>query len=249
VASLLSPGWRATLEAITRWMRRADRSRRDRAIAQLDVIPMRVAVIDAEVERAIAAGCRQLVILGAGLDTRAFRMASLAEVDVYEVDHPATQAYKKRKTSALPRTAKSLAFVPVDFERLALRTALIAAGHRDGEPTAWLWEGVVMYLSDQALHATLADVAASSAPASTLIVHYHEPARSRPQLVRRVLLALWREPHIGPRTAEQMKSAASRAGFDVESDTRPTDWARAMGTLAPEGETARITRLLVARRR
>jgi methyltransferase (TIGR00027 family) len=249
VASLLSPGWTVTLEALTRWMRRADRSRRDRAIAQLDVIPMRVAVIDAEVEKAVAAGCRQLVILGAGLDTRAFRMASLADVDVYEVDHPATQAYKKRKTSALRRAARSIAFVPVDFERNALRRALIAAGHRDREPTAWLWEGVVMYLSDEALRTTLGDVGASSTPGSALLVHYHEPVRrGRPQLARRLLLALWREPHIGPRTAERMEAEVRRAGFDVESDTGPTDWAGAMGILAPEGETAMVTRLLVARR-
>jgi methyltransferase (TIGR00027 family) len=249
--ALLSPRWRSAHRLLTRWLRRAGPERRDRAIAQLDVIPLRVAAIDAEVRAAVAGGARQLVILGAGLDTRSFRMPELADVAVFEVDHPATQAYKRRRSAPLPRRARSLTFVPVDFERDSLAAALGAAGLQAGERTAWIWEGVVMYLTDGALGSTLDAIARSSAPASTLLVHYHEPSApvaNGQHGVRRMLLTFWREPQIGLRSAQTMDSWVRRAGFDVVSDTRPPDWARRLGAQAPAGHTAAITRLLVARR-
>jgi methyltransferase (TIGR00027 family) len=250
VASLLSPGWATTFTALVHWMNRADPKRRDRAIAQFDVIPMRVRAIDVELEKDVARGCDQLVILGAGLDTRAFRLHSLATTAVFEVDHPATQEYKERKTQSLRVLAKSLAFVSIDFERHSLGERLALAGHRAGAPTIWVWEGVVMYLSDGALRGTLADVGRLSTRGSVLLLHYHEP--SKPGLARlfaRALLALWREPQIGPRSVDRMHEAVRAAGFDVESDSGPPDWAQAMGVPVPVGETARVTRLLVARRR
>ena len=75
-----------------------------KVIEQFDIIPLRVAKVDAELGAAIEGGCRQLVLLGAGLDTRAYRMPSLAGIPVYEVDHPATQAYKRRKASRSRRS-------------------------------------------------------------------------------------------------------------------------------------------------
>jgi methyltransferase (TIGR00027 family) len=246
---LLSPGWASAHRLISRGMRRADRTRRDRGVAQLDVIPMRVAAIDAELRAAVAAGCRQVVILGAGLDTRAFRLTALADVAVFEVDHPATQAYKRRKSASLRPLARSISFVSVDFERRSLMTRLNEAGFRSGEPTAWVWEGVVMYLSDEALHQTLEDAARCSAPGSVLLVHYHEPRprSGREHRIRQLVLSVWREPQIGDRAPEVMRDAVSRAGFDVVSDTRPSEWARRLGATSPSGETAAITHLLVAR--
>jgi methyltransferase (TIGR00027 family) len=246
--SLLSPGWALTRTAAARAVRRMDPAGRARTIAALDVVPLRVAAIDAELESAVAAGCRQLVILGAGLDTRAFRMQSLADVSVYEVDHPATQAYKRRKSSALPVRAKALGFVPVNFESDSLRERLRDAGQRADEPTVWLWEGVVMYLSDSAMRATLADAAARSTPESTLLLHYHETCAKHPHApIKRLLLGLWREPQIGERDPEVMHREVARAGFSVVRDTRPQEWADRFGTQRPAGQTAVITHLLVAR--
>ncbi len=78
-------------------------------------MPIRVAAIDREIEAATTLGCTQLVILGAGLDTRAWRLRTLSGVATYEIDHPATQAYKVQRTRGIPRVAKSIAFIPVDL--------------------------------------------------------------------------------------------------------------------------------------
>ena len=208
--------------------------------------------IDAELEKAVASPSRQLVLLGAGLDTRAFRMRSLADVDVFEVDHPATQATKRGRTAALHPVAKSLTFVAVNFEVESLIGPLAAAGHRADEPTVWVWEGVVMYLSDEALRATLDDVRACSAAGSTLLVHYHTPRSDvrqprRQRWVRGLLLSLWHEPQIGERDPETMRDAVSRAGFEAIRDTATSEWAAQFGASPPQGETARVARLLVAR--
>ncbi len=257
-ARLLPRRWAAILALALRAWRRADPKVLRPAIAQLDVIPLRVARIDMELERAIGAGCRQVVLLGAGLDARAFRLSSLADVDVYEVDHPATQAYKRRKTSSMCPVARSLTFVPIDFERDSLQRALgippspappAALGgppYDTTRPTAWVWEGVVMYLSDDALRATLRDVAHSSAPGSRLIVNYHSVPVGRRVPGLRAILSLWGEPQIGNRSAETMEAELRQAGFTVESDTGPSDWARELGAEVPIGETARISRIVVA---
>jgi methyltransferase (TIGR00027 family) len=251
-AALLSPGWAAARTLFAGALRRARPGGRDRAVAQLDVIPLRVLAIDAELEKAVAAGCHQLVLLGAGLDTRAYRMRALAEVAVYEVDHPATQAYKRRKVAALQPMARSLRFVATNFEVDALGACLAAAGHRTDEPTVWVWEGVVMYLSDEALRATLRDIAKCSAPGSTLLIHYHTPrsvvSEDRlEQRVRRLVLALWHEPQIGERAPATMAEAVRCAGFEVTSDTGASEWAPRFGAQKPAGEMARVARLLVSR--
>jgi hypothetical protein len=66
--------------------------------------------------------------------------------------------------------------------------------------------------------------------------------------MRRMLLAFWREPQVGLRSPETMHSSLRRVGFDIVSDTRPTEWAQRLGARAPSGNTAAITHLLVARR-
>ncbi|MCL2447500.1 MAG: SAM-dependent methyltransferase, partial [Polyangiaceae bacterium] len=248
-ASLLSPGWAIAMRKISRALDRAPPARRDRAIAHLDAISLRVAAIDAELERAVHDGCRQLVILGAGLDTRAFRLRALADVDVYEVDHPATQEYKRRRSLPLRAVSKSLSFVPVDFERASLGGPLSAAGHRANERTVWVWEGVVMYLTDGALRSALGDIRRASSAGSTLILHYHEPPRGfRPeQLVRFLLLSFWWERQIGQRSAARMREEVQAARFEVASDTGMDDWTRARSMTPPRGETVRVARLLVAR--
>lgn len=246
---LLSPWWSLTHRALSASLRHARAARRERAIAELDVIPMRVVVIDAELEAAIARGCRQVVILGAGLDSRAYRMSSLAEVAVFEVDHPATQAYKRAK--APHPVSRSLTFVAVDFERESLVAKLSEAGLRREELTAWIWEGVVMYLTDEAVERTLGDIGPCCAPGSALLVHYHEPYEERGAREgrgQRWLLSLWREPQIGRRSSEAMHKAVARAGFEVVSDTRPPEWAARVGARAPTGLTAAVTHFLVATR-
>ena len=248
---LLSPGWGFVYRRLSRRIERARSPQREAIISQLDIVPLRVAAVDAALESAVTSGCRQVVLLGAGLDTRAFRLACLAGTTVYEVDHPATQAHKRRMVSGLSSVAPSVVFVAVDFERDSLAARLGGAGFRTSDPTAWVWEGVVMYLTDEAVRRTLGEMARSTPRGSMLIVNYHEPHSGlggREGLFRRVLLPLWGEPQIGQRTPEAMQAQVRAAGFEVVSDTRPSDWARALGAKEPAGQFAAVMRLLVARR-
>ena len=105
---------------------------------------------------AVERGVRQLVVLGAGLDTYAYRGALRDRLRIFEVDHPATQAWKRQRLAeagiALPL---KLTFVPVDFERQTLGEGLFAAGFDPAERSFFTWLGVVPYLTEAAIHATL----------------------------------------------------------------------------------------------
>lgn len=120
----------------------------------------------------------QVVILGAGLDTRAWRLAALAGVSVFEVDHPASQADKRERIGRRRLVARSVRFAPVDFAVDSLDEALEGAGHVAERPTTWVWEGVVMYLTRAQAAATVAAVAGRSAPGSRLVVNYEERSLS-----------------------------------------------------------------------
>ena len=113
------------------------------------------------VERAAAAGVGQYVILGAGLDSFAYRRRDLLDrLRVFEVDHPATQRWKRRRLAELgARSPAGLVFAPVDFERQTLRQGLEQAGFDFGELAVFSWVGVTMYLTLDAISATLATVA------------------------------------------------------------------------------------------
>ena len=123
-----------------------------------------------ELARSVAAGTRQYVVLGAGLDTFACRnpFAALG-LRVFEVDHPATQAWKRESLAdagiALP---DGLTFVPVDFERQVLAEALAEAGFDAARPATFAWLGVTMYLTEAAVMEVLGLVA--GLPPGTAIV-------------------------------------------------------------------------------
>lgn len=125
---------------------------------------------------AITQGTTQYVLLGAGLDTFALRNRS-ANLRVFEVDHPATQAWKQDLLTTaslhLPATAT---LVPVDFERQSLAAELARAGFDPAAPTLFAWLGVVPYLSIDAFRSTLA-VIASSSPRSGVVLDYGQPRR------------------------------------------------------------------------
>jgi methyltransferase (TIGR00027 family) len=103
-----------------------------------------------------AVEARQLVILGAGLDARAYRLPELAGVSVFEVDHPATQVAKRQRLAEAGNGDARVVFVGVDFERDALEERLASAGHAPTVATAWIWEGVTPCLDRGAIEATLA---------------------------------------------------------------------------------------------
>jgi len=105
-------------------------------------------------------------------------MPELADVEVFEVDHPASQRDKRSRVGDLQPLAKSVRFVPVDFTRDRLDTAVASAGHRPEEATTWVWEGVVPYLSRAEVAATVQAVSGRSTAGSRLVVNYQSPALS-----------------------------------------------------------------------
>jgi len=112
-----------------------------------------------KIAQAAAHGVKQCVILGAGLDTFACRNPH-PKLHVFEVDHPATQAWKREQLQAAGiAVPQSLTFVPVDFERQVLADELRQAGFRDNEPVFFSWLGVTPYLSQPAFASTLSFIA------------------------------------------------------------------------------------------
>ena len=155
----------------------------------------------------------QLVILGAGLDGRAWRMPELRDVTVFEVDHPDSQRDKRTRAASLPQVARDVRFVPVDFARDDLDAALAGTGHDSARATTWIWEGVVMYLALAEVEATLGVIARRSAAGSRLIVAYHSPA-----LILRLvafLVARVGEPLRSAFTAHAMRTLLATHGFGV----------------------------------
>ncbi len=123
---------------------------------------------------AVAQGVRQYVILGAGLDTFAFRWPQwAAPLQVYEVDHPVTQGLKRQRLARLGwETPAHLHFAALDFSNGDLAAALRSCGYDFAAPGFFSWLGVTFYLSKEVVAATLQAVAAVSAPGSTLVFDY-----------------------------------------------------------------------------
>ena len=128
--------------------------------------------------RAITRGTRQLVILGAGLDTYAYRQKLDDGLRVFEVDHPATQQWKRERLSAANiAIPDALTFAPVDFERETLDTGLMAAGFVAAQPSFFTWLGVTPYLTETAIFSTLQFIAALPGK-SEVVFDYANPPES-----------------------------------------------------------------------
>lgn len=194
-----------------------------------------------------AAGVRQLVVLGAGLDMRAWRLADLQGVALFEVDHPATQAAKRRQVAAL-QAHTAMTFVAVDLTRDDLAARLRAAGFRDDVPAMWIWQGVVMYLPRQAVAATLATLAALSAPGSRLAMTYVTPDHAAQPALGGLLriVTLIGEPFLGMLTTAEVAGLLADAGLRLLSDTDPVRWAALYSEKPPLALNMVSERLAVA---
>ena len=130
---------------------------------------------------AVARGVTQYVLLGAGLDTFAHRNPH-SHLRVFEVDHPATQQWKREliETSGLP-APENLTYAPVDFERESLPEQLLSVGFDPNVPTFFAWLGVVPYLTLEAFRATIAFVASQPA-GSGIVLDYGQPRSALPFL-------------------------------------------------------------------
>jgi methyltransferase (TIGR00027 family) len=212
---------------------------------QAKVTAARTIAIDQAVREAAAP---QVVILGAGLDGRAWRMPELRDVSVFEVDHPDSQRDKRARVAALASVARDVRFVPVDFSRDDLERALAGAGHDATRPTTWIWEGVVMYLTPAEVEATLAIVARQSAPGSRLIVLYHGPFFMR--IVVGLITRSLGEPLRSKFTPVEMRDLLARYGFSVTHDDDLAALGATVSAVVAEAtRVAKMLRLVVADRR
>jgi len=158
---------------------------------------------------AVERGVRQIVILGAGLDTFALRNPHGAlEIRIYEVDHLATQAWKReRLAEAQIELPPSLILVPVDFERDDLGEKLVAAGFQQNSPTYFTWLGVVPYLTQEAIARTLDYI--SSIPNSEVVFDYMEPPEAFSEELRQIEKARAEQlAKIGERSDTRFEPAA-----------------------------------------
>ena len=139
----------------------------ERTVRALMVVRNRYA--EDELARSIQRGIRQYIILGAGLDTFAYRNY-FPLLQVFEVDHPATQAWKRSclERAAIPIPA-SVTFVSVDFERQMMIDALRQSGFKSDELTFISWFGVVRYLSPEAFISVLTSIVSSMRPGSEVV--------------------------------------------------------------------------------
>jgi methyltransferase (TIGR00027 family) len=231
-------GWRERLEAATLG-------------ATTTALVSRTVIVDDAVR---AKNNPQLVILGAGLDARAYRMPELAEANVYEVDHPASQRDKRDRINGQRPVAKSLSYVAVDFGRDALAPALATAGHDTTTPTTWIWEGVLLYLTEPDVHAALTVIDQCSAPGSRLIVHYSTPSGlgaicGRVQRVVSRLIGAqdpWEnEPRISFWHPEAIRTLLAAHNFAVTDDQDLPSVARQLGISARQARQVRLDHVAI----
>jgi methyltransferase (TIGR00027 family) len=194
---------------------------------------VRTRLIDDLVRDSIRAGVRQLVLLGAGFDSRAFRLDEAKDIPIFEVDHPATQRAKRsRLRLALEHPPDNVHFVEVDFETDNLEFNLRDAGFDEKISAVVLWEGVVSYLSESAVHANLLLLSHLLAPGSRLILTYvHKGALDgsvKFQGCRRWSSWVRRsgEPFIFGFDPAALACTLSQFGFRLESDVSTADAAR-----------------------
>jgi len=139
----------------------------------LAYLATRCRCIDDYLQECLAAGIEQVVILGAGLDSRAYRIKGLqGRVQVFEVDHPATQAVKLAKLKQiLGELPAHVTYVSIDFDAETLEK-LFECGYQRHKKTLFIWEGVVYYLTAEAVDQTLRFVAENSGAGSSIIFDY-----------------------------------------------------------------------------
>ena len=173
---------------------------------------------------AIETGLAQYVILGAGFDTFSLRHREL-QVQVFEVDHPATQHIKRERVRRVAgHIPPNLALVPVDFEVDRLDEALSRSPLDAGKPAFFSWLGTTYYLTKDAIRETLGCIAAVAAPGSRLVLDYKLPRHLIPEQglplndkLERLVKRLG-EPMISEFTPEELTEEMARIGWtELES--------------------------------
>ncbi len=170
---------------------------------------------------AVHGGTRQVVFLGAGLDTFAYRNP-FAELRVFEVDHPDTQSWKRQQLAAadIP-VPDSVTFAPVDFETDSLSDGLADAGFSRDEPAVFVWLGVVFYLTQDAFQETLRYITGQRRSVRLVLDYLPAPATADEQAAlrgRMERLMSAGEPFLSMFTPTEMDGLLRSAGFTAVED-------------------------------
>jgi methyltransferase (TIGR00027 family) len=176
---------------------------------------------------AVGQGVRQVVVLGAGLDTYAYRSTLRDRLRIFEVDHPTTQAWKRQRLedAAIP-IPSSLTFAPVDFERQTLAEGLAAADFDPAQQTFFTWLGVVPYLSEEAVWSTLAFIA-SLPNGAHVVFDYSDPPASLSEEMRlshekrAAHVAELGEAWVNYFAADELRAKLMALGFSEVEDLGP----------------------------
>lgn len=139
----------------------------------VEFVLVRERYFDDCLQAALGAGLEQVVILGAGFDTRAYRIAGIEQTRVFEVDQPATQAVKlKGLKKVCDPLLVHVTFIPMDFNTESLADRLFAGGYNARAKTLFIWQGVTYFLTAEGVDSTLAFIAHHSGPGSGVIFDY-----------------------------------------------------------------------------
>jgi methyltransferase (TIGR00027 family) len=187
-------------------------------------VTVRSRYTEERVAQAVERGVDQYVILGAGLDSFAYRSPLAARMRVFEVDHPATQQWKRERLS----TADTVSYVPVDFEHDSLADRLARGGFDPTRPAVVSWLGVTVYLSQLAIGQAL-DVLGGFAPGTELVVEYLVPDQLRDEHGRTFaelvmpFAAEQGEPWLTLLTPDEMSALLADHGFGSVEHVRQRD--------------------------
>lgn len=183
--------------------------------------------IDQTLQEMASDGLEQVVALGAGFDTRAYRFAEkMPDIRFFELDLPATLHRKKEMVkSAIGHIPDYVAYAPIDFNKETIDEALVRVGYDSAKKTFFVWEGVSMYITEEAVKATLQFIATGSAPGSAVVFDYMMAGvaakdwKRYPQArVIATLCALHGEPWIFGFPAPSASPFVQKMGLDVVED-------------------------------
>jgi methyltransferase (TIGR00027 family) len=190
---------------------------------------VRTRLIDTMVQEALANGATQLVLLGAGYDSRAYRLPLAHDVTVFEVDHPSTQRAKRSRLGASGTSVDHVRFVGVDFELDNVATRLADSGFDGRARSIVVWEGVISYLSGSAVHDNFEFISGICSPGSRLIFTYVD-GRALDGSIDFEEAKRWKgwvrlngEPFVFGFHPYQLKSYLADHGFRLDSDRSTAD--------------------------
>jgi len=194
----------------------------ERRARRLANIAARTAFLDDETLRAVTGGADQVVIVGAGYDGRGLRFRQRG-VRFFEVDHPGTQADKRRRLGALGIPLDHITFVECDLTAERVEAALARAGQRDDRPSLFICEGLVRYLDRVAVNRMLSGLRSRAARGSRLLVTVSETPGGDRRAARRLYLAAIGEPVRSSFAVGEISRVLAGAGWAIDREVRRSE--------------------------